>query len=130
MMSKPVLQILIWLLYLPTAFGQPATLRQGEYLCEDGDLRPTVLRVIRHPVKPDKLILNWAGRDRILHAVPTQTGALRYEGAISRLVYLQIPSKSLLLDNHSMQPVLNECAWQGAAGTNTKRLITLNGGSQ
>lgn len=118
------------------SFVQPAVawqaLREGRYICENSALEPVSLTVKQHSSKPHKLVIAWAEHKHILHNEPTTTGALRYEGAISQLVYLQVPSKSVVLDNKSMRPILNDCAWIGNPEPQTsrrsERSITMNGG--
>ncbi len=128
MLLKFTTTFLLSLVCVTVAQARVSQPRFGEFRCEDENRKLVVLRVKQHPEKLEKLILNWTGRDRILHAVPTQTGAIRYEGAISQLVYLQIPRKSLLLDNQSMRAVLNECVWQDGGSSDTPYSVTMNGG--
>ena len=96
-----------------TAFSLPAIsaqpLKPGNFVCEDKYYNDVTLPVRAHPDKPGKIILRYGGRDRILHNVPTKSGALRYEGAVSKLVYIQTPSHSVLLDDHNMRPLLTDC---------------------
>jgi len=86
-----------------------SALRQGTLSCIDHNAKTVKMKIVRHPTKPHKVVINWAGRDRILHNRHSVSGALRYEGAISKLVYLQMPSHSVLLDNNTMRPILTEC---------------------
>lgn len=128
MLLKLTITVLLWLACMTVAQARALPLRLGEFRCEDGNHKLVVLSVRPYPGKPEKLILNWTGRDRILHAVSTQTGAIRYEGSTSKLVYLQIPSKSLLLDNRLMRGVLNECVWQKGSRSVTPYSVIMNGG--
>jgi hypothetical protein len=41
--------------------------------------------------------------------VPTNTGALRLEGKASGLVWLQLPTKSMLMNNKLGQRMADEC---------------------
>lgn len=94
-----------------SAASQP--LKQGVFVCNIAkNYDQTQLIVKQHPTKSHKIIINWEGRDRILHNEPTLTGALRYEGAVSKLVYIQTPKHSVLLDNNTMKPVLTDCVLQ------------------
>ena len=50
-------------------------------------------------------------RDRVLTFTekPTQTNVRRFETYDSKLVFLQLPEKTMLLDNVRMKPLLTEC---------------------
>jgi hypothetical protein len=54
-------------------------------------------------------VLNWNERDYPMRAVGVRSGALRYEDAESGLVWLMIPSKSMLLDTRRGQRVADAC---------------------
>jgi hypothetical protein len=84
-------------------------LKEGQFICEDKWYAPIPIIVSRYPEKPNKIKIYLYGRDRILHSVPTQSGALRYEGAISKLTYIQTPTHSVLLDSKSMKALLTDC---------------------
>jgi len=85
-------------------------LKQGVFTCDIAkNYNQTQLLVKQHPTKPHKVVINWEGRDRILHNEFTTSGALRYEGAVSKLVYIQTPKYSFVLDNTSMKPILTRC---------------------
>lgn len=102
-------KLLILLLVATNAYAvQP--LKEGTFECETMYYGATARLVVKqHPVKPNKVMINWEGRDRILHYVPTESGALRYEGAVSKLVFIQTPSHSMVLDDNTMKPVLTYC---------------------
>jgi hypothetical protein len=86
------------------------TLKEGKFTCEVAkNYDKVTLKVKQHPTKPNKITLDWQGTLRILHYEPTETGALRYEGAVSKLVYIQTPKHSMLLNNSTMKPVLTDC---------------------
>jgi hypothetical protein len=53
--------------------------------------------------------LTWKGKAYVLLPVTTSTGALRFEDRDSGLVWIQIPSKSMLLNSKIGQPLANEC---------------------
>ena len=102
---------------LLTAFGANAAepygpLDQGLFRCRSHSNHLAVLHVKQHPTKPEKVILNWEGRDRILHFVPSVSGAVRYEGTVSKLLYVQVPEGSRLLDEEKMTPILTDCIYQ------------------
>lgn len=86
-----------------------ATLKQGTFVCENHKYESIPLVVKQHPTKSNKAILNWEGRDRIVHREPTVTGAVRYEGAVSKIAYVQAPHHSVLLDNNTMKVILSGC---------------------
>lgn len=96
--------ILCAFIALPAFAAQP--LKTGKFVCEDMFYKPTPLVVTAYG---EKIKINWEGRDRVLHAVTSVSGALRYEGAVSKLVYLQMPSHSVVLDDNTMKVVLHEC---------------------
>ena len=95
---------------LAPAFAYAADLKPGTFTCDGTSTYSKVqLRVSQHPTKPNKAILNWEGRDRIVHREPTQSGAVRYEGAGSNLLYIQTPHHSVLLNHSTMNVILSEC---------------------
>jgi hypothetical protein len=102
---------------LLTAFSAPAAqpygpLDIGTFHCRSHTNRLAVLQVKQHPTKPEKAILNWEGRDRIVHRVNAKTTVLRYEGEVSKLLYIQIPTGSRLFDENKMEPILTDCIFQ------------------
>lgn len=109
---RTVIATILMVASVATANATPTTLSQlkeGLFLCEGKEENLVKLTVNRHPTKWNKIVINWEGRDRILHNEVSVSGALRYEGAISKLLYLQMPSHSVLLDNNTMRPILLEC---------------------
>ena len=84
-------------------------LKQGVFKCEDSNYNIVPLKVTQHPTKPNKAVLSWEGRDRIVHREKSVSGAVRYEGLGSKLLYIQTPHHSVLLDNNTMSVVLSEC---------------------
>jgi hypothetical protein len=84
-------------------------LKQGIFYCEDSNYNVVTLKVSQHPTKVNKAMLNWEGRNRILHREESISGAVRYEGFGSKLLYIQTPHHSLLLDNSVMKVILSEC---------------------
>jgi hypothetical protein len=107
MNMKKLVMLGLILLAFPVYGAQK--LKQGPFICENNRYEPVPITVSQHPGKAKKIVLKLSGKDRILHRVPTQTGALRYEGAISRLTYIQTPSHSVLLDGKSMKALLTDC---------------------
>lgn len=53
--------------------------------------------------------LTWKGRVYVMLPVTTSTGALRFEDSSSGMIWIQIPSKSMLLNSKLGQQVANEC---------------------
>ena len=53
--------------------------------------------------------LTWKGRVYAMLPVTTSTGALRFEDSSSGMVWIQIPTKSMLLNSKLGQQVANEC---------------------
>ncbi|MDB5988836.1 MAG: hypothetical protein JWQ10_239 [Herbaspirillum sp.] len=53
--------------------------------------------------------LTWKGRVYVMLPMATSTGALRFEDRSSGMVWIQIPSKSMLLNSKLGQQVANEC---------------------
>ena len=104
---KTILLLVVLTLAAEAHAGEP--LKQGVFNCEDSNYRIVPLRVRQHPAKPNKVMLNWENRDRILHREDSISGAVRYEGLGSKLVYIQTPHHSVLLDNHTMKAILTEC---------------------
>lgn len=68
-------------------------------------------RVELRQVADDKksAILYWERRNYTLHAVSTQTGALRLEDKTSGLTWIVIPGKSMLLDTRLGRQLANDC---------------------
>jgi hypothetical protein len=53
--------------------------------------------------------LTWKGHVYVMSPVATSTGALRFEDSRSGMVWIQIPTKSMLLNSKIGQQVANEC---------------------
>lgn len=78
-------------------------------MCRSSTNGTIALRIAQLPSEPSKITVDWKGRKRILQSEPTTTGALRYEGPGSNLVYIQVPDHSVLLDDKTMRPILTDC---------------------
>ena len=91
----------------PVAQAVPAStaLIAGNFQCELGNK----VQVSADTQRPNAINLAWKGRSYPLQAVPTSTGALRYEDAASGHVWIQIPAKSMLLNAKAGQQLANEC---------------------
>jgi hypothetical protein len=98
--------------------GEPAThqtdaasllpaiaLEAGLYRC-DLKRRVTVRRVA---IDRRSIVINWLGKDTDLQSVSTNSGALRFENTGIGLVWIVIPSKSMLLDSRIGRTLANEC---------------------
>jgi len=87
--------------------GVPQTepVKAGLYRCHLGD------EVHIRNLAPDlgSLVLRFQGRDHLLFAVDTESGALRYEDRRSGWTWIKIPGKSMLLDSRMGEPLANDC---------------------
>jgi hypothetical protein len=81
------------------------TFKSGAYRCELGQ------RVQVREVSADMqtAVLHWKQRDYRMRAVGARSGALRYEDPSSGLVWLMIPSTSMLLDARQGQRLASDC---------------------
>ena len=52
---------------------------------------------------------DWRGRSYRMQRVGTTTGAQRFEDPVSRLIWISIPSKSMLLDGGKGEPIVSDC---------------------
>lgn len=84
----------------PAWVGQLVT---GTFACEMGN------RVEINADGEKHLNLVWQGRIYKMAAVSTSTGALRFENQSDGLVWIQIPSKSMLLNAKIGRQLANEC---------------------
>jgi len=89
----------------PFDAGGALTLEAGLYRCEL-DRRVIVRRIA---ADGRSLVLNWRGRDSVMHAVQARTGALRFENPDTGHVWLVIVGKSILLDTRAGRTLANEC---------------------
>ena len=98
------------LMLLIAGSSNAAELKQGSFTCDAGGSYDSVkLSVKQHPTKYSKAILNWEGKDRIVHRESSTSGAVRYVGAVSNLLYIQTPHHSVLLDDSTKRVILSEC---------------------
>jgi hypothetical protein len=107
MSKKLIISLLLFISLASAKAEQP--LKVGRFTCVDDRNEQVVLQVQQHPTKPSKILINFNGRDHVLHFEKSVSGALRYEGAISRIVYIQTPKLSFLLDDNLMRPILTDC---------------------
>lgn len=101
--------LLLVVIVFATKAHADAVLKQGVFNCEDSNYNIVPLKITQHPTKPNKAVLSWEGRDRVLHRERSISGAVRFEGLGSKLLYIQTPHHSVLLDNNAMTVVLSEC---------------------
>jgi hypothetical protein len=102
--TKPVLP---QLLKAPAA-SQPSWATQlvtGSFACEMGN--KVELRMEGRVT--DGVTLVWKGNSYTMSPVSTTTGAVRLENKGEGLVWIQIPSKSMLLNSKIGQQLANDC---------------------
>jgi hypothetical protein len=76
-----------------------------EYKCELGNS----LVMYAHPEDDQSLAMRWRNRLYKLTRVETSTGAHRFENQKVGLVWINIPSKGMLLDSRRGNQLANEC---------------------
>jgi hypothetical protein len=76
-----------------------------EYKCELGNS----LVMYAHPEDNQSLAMRWRNRLYKLTRVETSTGAHRFENQKVGLVWIDIPTKGMLLDSHRGHQLANEC---------------------
>jgi hypothetical protein len=80
-------------------------LSSTHYSCEMGDK----VTILTHTNDNQKITVRWRNRLHNLFRVSTTSGANRFEGPKSGLVWVGIPSKGMLLDAHKGKQLANEC---------------------
>ena len=60
-------------------------------------------------VSDNVIELVWRGRSYRMQRVGTTTGAQRFEDPVSRLIWISIPSKSMMLDGGKGEPIVSDC---------------------
>mgnify|MGYP006300239755 CR=1 FL=1 len=78
---------------------------QTDMLCEFGQ----TLSVAGDHRTDNAIHVLWRGRVYPMERVRTSTGAHRFEHGQSGLVWIDIPTKSMLLDARRGTPVVNDC---------------------
>mgnify|MGYP006288174725 CR=1 FL=1 len=91
--------------------AQPAAVQQavgevwaGAYHCEHAEkvsLRPG------HG--PEQVELQWKNQRWQMQRIDSRSGAMRLEDATARMVWIQLPNKSMLLDQRQGRRLLDEC---------------------
>lgn len=102
--TKPVLPQI----FKAPAASQPTWATQlvtGNFSCEMGN--KVELRMDGRVT--DGVTLEWKGKSYTLNPVSTSTGAVRLENKGEGLVWIQIPSKSMLLNAKIGQQLANDC---------------------
>jgi hypothetical protein len=104
--AAPVSAQNIHITELPAAVDKRLVkLKDGDYRCDQG----RVLQFRQVSADAQTAVLKWNERDYPMRAVGARSGALRYEHADSGLVWLMIPSKSMLLDTRQGQRLADAC---------------------
>ncbi|BEV16438.1 MliC family protein [Herbaspirillum sp. DW155] len=102
--TKPLLP---QLLQAPAA-TQPSwatQLKTGAFSCEMGNK----VEIRMEGRVTDGVTLVWKGSSYMMNPVSTSTGAVRLENKGEGLVWIQIPSKSMLLNSKIGQQLANDC---------------------
>lgn len=90
------------------AASQPSwatQLKTGDFSCELGNK----VQVRMDGRVTDGVTLVWKGNSYMMSPVSTSTGAVRLENKGEGLVWIQIPSKSMLLNSKIGQQLANDC---------------------
>jgi hypothetical protein len=79
--------------------------KAGLYRCHQG------AQIIVKNIAPDfgSIVVQFKGKDHLLFAVDTATGAVRYQDQRSGMTWIKIPSKSMLLDSKLGRQLANDC---------------------
>lgn len=77
----------------------------GRHDCELGQH----VSLLRSAGDPDRVDLEWQGTRYAMTRHRSSSGLPRYEHAASRLVWIELPWKGMLLDGRSGRPLANEC---------------------
>ena len=102
--TKPVLPQIL----KSEAASQPTwatQLKTGDFSCEMGNK----VQVRMDGRVTDGVTLVWKGKNYMMNPVSTSTGAVRLENKGEGLVWIQIPSKSMLLNSKIGQQLANDC---------------------
>lgn len=77
----------------------------GLYRCHQG------AQILIKNIAPDfgSIVVQFKGKDHLLFAVDTATGAVRYQDQRSGMTWIKIPSKSMLLDSKLGRQLANDC---------------------
>lgn len=105
------MKYLLILLFPLTCLAAPTygPLVEGTFNCKNEDYEDVTLTVFHHPAVKNKILIKWDVYSFTLHHIQSISGARRYEGSKSKVVYIQIPTHSVVLNDHSEQPLLLDC---------------------
>lgn len=94
----------------------------GAFSCSGG----LTLTLLDLPSAPGKFLMTVNSASLLFESVPTQTGAVRLEERSVGLAWIQLPNKSMLLDQRAGQRLADECAnYAQQTFAATRRLPTL-----
>ena len=88
----------------PAAAPAAGEVWAGAYQCEHAE------KVSMRPGQgPDLVELQWKAQRWQMRRVDSRSGAMRLEDASARMVWIQLPNKSMLLDQRQGRRLLDEC---------------------
>jgi len=88
----------------PTPAAPATEVWAGAYQCEHAE------KVSMRPGQgPDMVELQWKAQRWQMRRVDSRSGAMRLEDASARMVWIQLPNKSMLLDQRQGRRLLDEC---------------------
>ncbi len=76
----------------------------GAYHCEHAEKV-----MLRPAIADDQVELQWKGQRWNLRRIQSRSGAMRLEDGTARMVWIQLPNKSMLLDQRQGKRLLDEC---------------------
>lgn len=77
----------------------------GLYRCHQG------AQILVKNIAPDlgSIVVRFKGKEHLLFAIETDTGAVRYQDKRTGMTWIKIPSKSMLLDSKLGRQLANDC---------------------
>lgn len=88
----------------PEPAPAPGAVWAGAYQCEHAE------KITMRPGQgPDMVELQWKAQRWQMRRVDSRSGAMRLEDASARMVWIQLPNKSMLLDQRQGRRLLDEC---------------------
>jgi len=88
----------------PAAAAAAGEVWAGAYQCEHAE------KVSMRPGQgPDMVELQWKAQRWQMRRIDSRSGAMRLEDASARMVWIQLPNKSMLLDQRHGRRLLDEC---------------------
>jgi len=87
------------------ALQRTEAVQSGLYRCHQA------AQVMVKSIAPDQssIVIQFKGKDYLLFAIDTDTGALRYQDPRSGITWIKIPLKSMLLDSRLGRQLANDC---------------------